>query len=168
MKTWFKRIFELERPRRGIQSQPFILWLRKSDEISYLTSHNQNHSDNHLELVGKNIGCGCNKFSRRLLLFFKDFIYLFDRQRSQVGREAAEREEEASSPLSREPDAALDPRTPEIMTWAEGRGFNPLSHPGAPITWILNLYFMWKWKYLGIGQKIIRKYWELPNHNTIQ
>ena len=43
-------------------------------------------------------------------LFLKDFIYLFDRQRSQVGREA-EREEEAGSPLSREPNAGLDPRT---------------------------------------------------------
>ena len=36
------------------------------------------------------------------------FIYLFDRQRSQVGRES---EREAGSPLSREPDAGLDPRT---------------------------------------------------------
>ena len=45
-------------------------------------------------------------------IFFKDFYYLFDRQRSQVGREAGrEREEEAGSPLSREPDAGLDSRT---------------------------------------------------------
>ena len=42
--------------------------------------------------------------------FFNDFIYLFDRQRSQVGREAG-REEEAGSPRSREPDMGLDPRT---------------------------------------------------------
>ena len=47
-----------------------------------------------------------------LLLFFKDFIYLFDRERSQVGREAGrEREREAGSPLSREPDVGLNPRT---------------------------------------------------------
>ena len=47
-----------------------------------------------------------------LINFFKDFIYLFDRQRSQVGREAdREREEEAGSPLSRKPDGGLDPRT---------------------------------------------------------
>ena len=47
-----------------------------------------------------------------LILFFKDFIYLFDRQRSQVGREASrERGEEADSLQSREPDEGLDPRT---------------------------------------------------------
>ena len=50
--------------------------------------------------------------------FFKDFIYLFDRQRSQVGREAGrEREEEAGSLLSREPDAGLDPKT--LGSWPE-------------------------------------------------
>ena len=43
--------------------------------------------------------------------FFKGFIYLFDRQRSQVGREADREREEAGSPLSREPNAGLDPRT---------------------------------------------------------
>ena len=42
----------------------------------------------------------------------KDFIYLFDREKPQVDREAGrEREREAGSPLSREPDAGLDPRT---------------------------------------------------------
>ena len=44
--------------------------------------------------------------------FFKDFIYLFDRERAQVGREAGrEREREAGSLLSRELDMGLDPRT---------------------------------------------------------
>ena len=44
--------------------------------------------------------------------FFKDFIYLFDRERLQVGREAGrEREEEAGSLLSRQLDVGLDPRT---------------------------------------------------------
>ena len=47
-----------------------------------------------------------------LFFFFKDFIYLFDREKSQVDGEAGrEREREAGSPLSREPDAGLDPRT---------------------------------------------------------
>ena len=42
-----------------------------------------------------------------MLHFFKDlFIYLTERERSQVGREA-----EAGSLLSREPDVGLDPRT---------------------------------------------------------
>ena len=44
-----------------------------------------------------------------LLIFFKDFIYLFDRERAQ-----AEREGEAGSPLSREPDVELNPRTPGL------------------------------------------------------
>ena len=60
-------------------------------------------------------------FSSQVFLFiyfFKDFIYSFDRQRSQVGREAGrERGREASSPLSREPDAGLDPRT--LRSWPE-------------------------------------------------
>ena len=44
-------------------------------------------------------------------LFFLRF-YLFIWQRSQVGGEAGrEREEEAGSPLRREPDMGLDPRT---------------------------------------------------------
>ena len=49
--------------------------------------------------------------------FLKIFIiYLFDRERSQVGREAGrererERQEEAGSLLSREPNVGLDPRT---------------------------------------------------------
>ena len=46
------------------------------------------------------------------VIFLKDFIYLFDRQRSQVGREAGrEREGEADSLLTREPDVGLDPST---------------------------------------------------------
>ena len=45
-------------------------------------------------------------------LFLKDFIYLFDREseRAQAGREAVG-EGEAGPPLSREPDAGLNPRT---------------------------------------------------------
>ena len=43
--------------------------------------------------------------------FFKDFFYLFDRLRSQQAKRQAEREEEAGSLLSREPDGGLDPRS---------------------------------------------------------
>ena len=48
--------------------------------------------------------------------FFKDFIYLFIRQTEIISRQTGrqrdrEREKEAGSPLSREPDAGLDPRT---------------------------------------------------------
>ena len=48
------------------------------------------------------------------ILFFKDFIYLFDTERkkesAQVGG-AAEAEGEADTPLSREPKAGPHPKT---------------------------------------------------------
>lgn len=44
--------------------------------------------------------------------FFKTYLREREREREQVGGEA---EEQADSPLSREPDAGLDPRI-EIMT----------------------------------------------------
>ena len=48
-----------------------------------------------------------------LFVCFKDFIYFFDREResAQAGERQAEGEGEADSPLSREPNARLDPRT---------------------------------------------------------
>ena len=49
------------------------------------------------------------------LFFFKDFIYLFDRDRdSQREREHKQREWERKGQArsGREPDAGLDPRTP--------------------------------------------------------
>ena len=50
----------------------------------------------------------CYKY---LFFIFLNF-YLFDRERSQVGREAGrEREEEAGSLPSRETDVGLNPRT---------------------------------------------------------
>ena len=49
-----------------------------------------------------------------LLLFFKDFIYLFERERERKRKVpaggGAEGEGEADSPLSREPTEGLDPR----------------------------------------------------------
>ena len=55
-----------------------------------------------------------------LSLFFKKNIYLFiwerGRERAQVG-EGAEGEGEADFPLSREPDAGLDPKT--LRSWPE-------------------------------------------------
>lgn len=44
-------------------------------------------------------------------IFFKDFIYLLDRERSQAGREVGRERGEAGSPLSRKTEAGLDPRT---------------------------------------------------------
>ena len=49
------------------------------------------------------------------IYFLKDFIYLFDRERdtAREGTQAGQvGEGEAGSPLSREPDAGLDPKTP--------------------------------------------------------
>jgi len=47
-----------------------------------------------------------------ILFFFKDFIYLFDREREhKQGEWQAEAEREAGSPPSRETDVGLDPRT---------------------------------------------------------
>jgi len=54
-------------------------------------------------------------FSLSLSLFFKDFIFLRDRERVREELEwkgGAEGEGEADSPPSREPDAGLNPRTP--------------------------------------------------------
>ena len=52
----------------------------------------------------------------KIFFFFKDFIYLFDRERERErAHKQAERqakgEGEEGSPLSREPDVGLDPRT---------------------------------------------------------
>ena len=49
--------------------------------------------------------------SHSLHSFFKkiDFIYLFEREHKQEA--GAEGEEEAGSPLNKEPDSRLDPRT---------------------------------------------------------
>ena len=54
-----------------------------------------------------------------MIIFKKDFMYLFERERAQEKAQAggeAEGEGEADSPLSREPDAELNPRTPMITT----------------------------------------------------
>jgi len=50
------------------------------------------------------------------IFFFKDFIYLREREHKQ-GKWQAEGEGEAGLTMNREPDAALDPRTPG--SWPE-------------------------------------------------
>ena len=76
-----------------------------------------------------------------LFFFLKIFIYLFGRQRLQIGREAGREREGGGSRLLAEQRArcgALS-QDPGIMTRAEGRGFNPLSLPGAPKLEVFNL-----------------------------
>ena len=72
--------------------------------------------------------------------FFKDFIYLFEREREgeheRIGSGRAKGKGEADSLLSRELDPGLHCRTPG--SWPGPRQmFNQLSHPGAPQTFFL-------------------------------
>ena len=55
-------------------------------------------------------------WNNQLNFLFSPRFYLF-RQRSQVGRGKAQREEEAGAPLCRDPDAGLDPRI--LGSWHE-------------------------------------------------
>lgn len=55
-----------------------------------------------------------------IIIIYKDFIYLREREKAQAGG-WAEGEGEAGSPLSKEPDSGLIPRTPslrQILNWA--------------------------------------------------
>ena len=60
--------------------------------------------------------------------FFKDFIYLLEREGAWVGG-GAEGEEEADAPLSREP-YCIPEHWDHGLSWRQG--LNQLSHPGAP------------------------------------
>ena len=64
------------------------------------------------------------------VFFLKDFIYRSDR--SQAGREAGSERGGSKLPAEQRARCRAQSQDPGIMTWAEGRGFNPLSHPGAP------------------------------------
>ena len=70
-------------------------------------------------------------------LFFKDFIYIFEREREHKSRGVAEGEVEAGSLLSREPkDGAPIPGSGDHDL--SGRQMlNGLSHPGTPHLFIL-------------------------------
>ena len=80
-------------------------------------------------------GSGENPHTLSLSLFFMFFI-LRERETTHTSREGAERgerESQAGSMLSTEPDAGLDPMTirsrPKLKSsWTP----NQLSHPGAP------------------------------------
>ena len=63
--------------------------------------------------------------------------------RAGEGQREGERESQAGSTLSAEPEARLNPMTDcEIMTWAEIKSqiLNRLSHPGAPIRFLLSVW----------------------------
>ena len=60
--------------------------------------------------------------------FFKDFIYLFMRDRERERQRHRQREKQAPC---RDPDAGLDPGTPGSRPGLKG-GAQLLSHPGVP------------------------------------
>ena len=62
-------------------------------------------------------------------IFFKDFIYLREREQAQVGGEA-EGEGETDSSLSMEPRWGLIPG-PQDQDLSQRQTFNPLGHPTA-------------------------------------
>ena len=68
-----------------------------------------------------------------VVVVFKDFIYLFVRGRIQAGG-LTEGEREAGSPLSREPDTGLDPRTPDHDLSRK----QTLNQPSAPLLLFLS------------------------------
>ena len=65
-------------------------------------------------------------FPQRKNTFFKDFIYLFMRDREKQRH----RQREKQAP-HRKPDAGLNPRTPGSRPEPKADA-QPLSHPGAP------------------------------------
>uniref|UniRef100_A0A8C7BYE9 Striatin n=1 Tax=Neovison vison TaxID=452646 RepID=A0A8C7BYE9_NEOVI len=100
-----------------------------------------------LNICGKNgnpflfpIICISWVFLFLFFFFLKISFILSDRQRSQVGREAGREREGGGSRLPAEQRARCGARSqdPGIMTRAEGRGFNPLSHPGAPWVFLIH------------------------------
>ena len=65
-------------------------------------------------------------------LFFKDFIYLFIRERGRERQREAETQAEGEAgSMHREPDVVFDPGTPRSCPGPKA-GAKPLSHPGIP------------------------------------
>jgi len=55
------------------------------------------------------------------IIFFKDFIYLFDRERAQVGRVVDRGRRRSRLPAEQGARCGARSQHPGIMTWAEGR-----------------------------------------------
>ena len=65
-----------------------------------------------------------------MVIFFKDFIYLFMRDTERKRERQRHRQRENQAPCKK-PDAGLDPRTPGSRPEPK-LDAQPLSHPGAP------------------------------------
>ena len=63
-----------------------------------------------------------------IIIFFKDFIYLFMR----VTERERQRHRQREQAPCREPDVGLDPGTPGSCLGRKA-GAKPLSHPGVPV-----------------------------------
>ena len=51
-----------------------------------------------------------------VIYLFSRFYYLFERERERTHKSGGEGERPENSPLSREPNAGLDPRTPGLSS----------------------------------------------------
>ena len=77
-------------------------------------------------------------------IFLKDFIYFFDRQRPQIGREAGRERGGSRLPAEQRVWCGAWSQGPEIMTWAKGRGLIHWApwHPN--VGRILILVYVWR------------------------
>ena len=72
----------------------------------------------YVESKTQNKSTNPNSFFNVLFLFLRFYLFTWDRERARAKWGT---EEEAGSPLSMGLILGLNPRTPKIMTWAEGR-----------------------------------------------
>ena len=79
----------------------------------------------------------------------KRFIYLFIHDRHRE-REAETQEEGEAGSMHREPDVGLDPGTPGSRPGPKA-GAKPLSHPGIPYSWILEVQTLSKTKIYSVA-----------------
>ena len=86
------------------------------EQVTFSKSRNKWHLayDPHAISMDETLNKPPDKHSS--FIFFNFYLFIWQRERSQVGRER-EREEEACSLLNREPDSGLDPRT--LRSWPE-------------------------------------------------
>ena len=80
--------------------------------------------------------------TKSFFVFFFLRFYLFIWQIEITSRQRGRQRERGGSrfPAEQRTECWAPSQDPGIMTWAKGRGFNPLSHPGAPV-YSLNMVF---------------------------
>ena len=84
--------------------------------------------------------CQNSSDSMSLLFFWGFIIFLFEKERVRESTSWGEGEGEVDSPLSKEPNAGLDPgHQDHDLSWRQM--LNQLSHPGAPILFFIFFKF---------------------------